>query len=246
MEKRIIRAIVLALALAMPATGLARGDDFGSWLGVSAEKKLSKKWSVGLETEYRLRNSLKTTDRWSVGVGADYKILKQLKVSANYKFLMLNNRESINTSKGKWTPSYWGPRHRVDVSLTGNIDVGRFNFSLRERWQYTYRPETKSRTYDAGSQDWDAVKGKGKNVLRSRAQVEYNIPRCKVDPFASAECFLDDSGFYKGRYMVGAEWKITKQHSLDFSYIYQSIKDNEDFDSDPDMHIVSVAYKFKF
>jgi len=246
MDKRIFGQLIVALALLAPNTARAADDDFGLWIGASAEKKLNTKWSVGFEGEYRLRNSLKTSDRWSGAVGLQYKIIDHLKASANYKLLVNNNRENVKTEKMKWTPSYWGVRHRFDVALTGDIDLGRFNFSLRERWQYTYRPSVADKTYDASTKTWGEVSGKGRNVLRSRLKVDYNIRKCKVDPFASVELFHGGDGLSKTRYTLGAGWKISKQHSIDFAYVYQNIKDNDDFDDEPDMHVVSIAYKFKF
>ena len=35
--------------------------------------------------------------------------------------------------------AYWTARHRATASLTGSFKLGRFKFSLRERYQYTYR-----------------------------------------------------------------------------------------------------------
>jgi opacity protein-like surface antigen len=93
--------------------------------------------------------------------------------------------------------------------------------------------ESESKTYS----------GKGTNVLRSRLQVDYNIPHCKVDPFASAELY-NSWAVTKVRYSVGADWKLTKQHVFTVAYRYQDLRG--DYDDEPDMHIVSVGYKFKF
>ena len=152
---------------------------------------------------------------------------------------------------------YWGIRHRVYAGLQGSVDVGRFKLSLRERWQYTYRPEkTASRDfyeYDGTTgelmelvkdESEKTYKGKGKNVLRSRLQVDYDIPSCKVDPYASVE-LTNAWSVQKVRYTLGAEWKIRKVHTLNFYYRYQDIR-NDDFDSEPDMHILGLGYKYKF
>ena len=86
------------------------------------------------------------------------------------------------------------------------------------------------------------IKGKGRNVLRSRLQVDYNIPKCKVDPYASIETY-NAWAVQKVRYTVGADLKIRKRHGVGAYYRYQSLYDD---DTDNDAHVIGVEYKFKF
>lgn len=255
--KRLICIVSAIVGMALTASAQS---DFGMWYELGAEKKLSQQWSLGLEGEFRTRNNSKTADRWSAGLNAEYKIMKGLKASAGYTFLYDNNQEDLtwkNSLPNKWTPSYWGVRHRFNVSLSGNIDVGRFNFSLRERWQYTYRPEASDKKYnfswaeDANDVDYisgyklEAKSGKGKNVLRSRLQVSYDIPRCKVDPFVNAEMFNDGGGIAKMRYQAGVDYKIKKQHVFSLTYRYQNVN-NDDDDNEANSHLIGLGYKYKF
>ena len=69
----------------------AQSDDFGLWSSVEVQKKIDKKWSVGLEAELRTRDNVSEVDRWSGGLDVSYKILKGLKISADYTFLWDNN-----------------------------------------------------------------------------------------------------------------------------------------------------------
>lgn len=48
----------------------AQSDDFGVWTSISADKKVNKKFSVGIEAEMRTRNNSEKIDRWSFGVDA--------------------------------------------------------------------------------------------------------------------------------------------------------------------------------
>ena len=228
----------------------AQHEDFGMWYELGAEKKLSRKWNVGADAEFRTRNDNRTADRWSIGVNAEYKIFKGLKVSAGYTFLNDNVTEEFERKKdglrpNKWTPSYWGTRHRFNVSLTGSIDWNRFSFSLRERWQYTYRPEATGKKYDFDEEQWVSVKGKGKNVLRSRFQVGYDIPHWKLDPFVNIELFNDKSGIQKTRYQVGVDYKIKKKHIFALTYRFQNVNEDDD-DSDVNSHLLGISYKYKF
>jgi opacity protein-like surface antigen len=241
---------ILCSLFALTTMTKAQSNDFGTWYELGAEKKLSKKWNLGVEGEFRTRNNSRTADRWSAGLNAEYKIIRGLKASAGYALLYDNNQEELDLKSdglrpNKWTPSYWGMRHRFNVSLTGNIDWGRLNVSLRERWQYTYRPEAEGKKYDFDDEAWTSVKGKGKNVLRSRLQLSYDIPHWKFDPFANVEMFNTDKGIDKMRYQIGIDYKYQKKHVFSLTYRYQNVNSNDD-DNDVNSHMIGLSYKLKF
>ncbi len=245
-----ILIILFLLTLCIPQQAKAQADDFGMWYELGAEKKLSRKWSVGAETEFRTRNNTRTADRWSMGVSGEYKIVSGLKASAGYTFLYDNNPEELDLKKdgltpNKWMPSYWAVRHRFNVSLAGSLDWGRLTVSLRERWQYTYRPEAEGKKYDFDYDTWKSVRGKGKNVLRSRLQLSYDIPHWKFDPFANVEMFNDKGGIQKMRYQVGIDYKYRKQHAFALTYRYQNVNKDDD-DQEANIHMIGLSYKYKF
>ena len=248
MERSVIIAV---LAILMGSQRVhAQSDDFGAWYEIGVEKKLSRQWNIGGEAELRTRDNMKTTDRWSVGLSADYKLNKNLKVSGGYILLVDNNAEELDLKSdgltpNKWTPSYWGVRHRFNVSLQGSVKWQRLSFSLRERWQYTYRQAAEGKRYDLDYDVWTDRKGKAKNVLRSRLEVAYDIPNWKFDPYVNAEMFNDNSGISKMRYSIGAEYKWQKKHVFGLSYKYQSVNDSDD-DQSANRHIIGLSYKLKF
>ena len=242
----------------------AQSDDFGLDFSVEAQKKLTKQWSLSLEGEWRSRNNAKTNDRWSIGLGVDYKAAKWLKVSAGYTFLY-DNYERITyfdadddevydgdaeAGDPKKCAQYWASRHRFNVSLTLDKKlVGDFHFSLRERWQYTYRPEhTVSERWSYLKNDYDGKEhtysGKGRNVLRSRLQVEYDKKGLALNPYASVELF-NAWNVEKVRYQAGLDWKLARQHAVGVFYRYQHVY-NDDDDLEPSRHLVGASYKFKF
>ncbi|MBR1542931.1 MAG: DUF2490 domain-containing protein [Bacteroidaceae bacterium] len=244
--KKLLYLLALA-ALPLSVSAQDSDDDFGIWTSIGAEKKINKKLSVEAEAEFRTRNSSKTADRWTGSIDVSYKIFPWLKASGGYKFIYNNNQEKItyhtDGSYNNWRPSFWGTRHRFHIDLTGDIDLGRFNLSLRERWQYTYRPEATTTRYDFDNSKWEdtTVSGKGKNVLRSRLQAKYNIPHSKITPYANVELFNAWS-LQKVRYTLGADWKLSKQHEIGAYYRYQHVND----DDEPNGHILGLSYKFKF
>jgi opacity protein-like surface antigen len=240
----------------------AQSDDFGLDFSVEAEKKIDKQWSVSLEGELRRRDDAKTNDRWSLGLGVDYKIAKWVKASAGYS-LLYDNTKRISYSDQedvddgdfdevgmpKKCAQYWAPRHRFNVSLTFDKKLfGDFRFSLRERWQYTWRPEhTVSERWSYLDEAYDGKAktygGSGKNVLRSRLQVEYDRKGLSLTPYANVE-FWNAWKLQKTRYTVGLDWKLSKQHAVGAFYYYQKVNDDDDLE--PNRHLLGVSYKFKF
>lgn len=256
---------VLCILVAFPLCVSAQSDDFGLDFSLEAQKKLGKDFSLSLEGEYRTRDNTKTNDRWAVGLGVDYKLTKWLKASAGYTFLYDNNEKityyneddeevkidgDANAGDPKKRANYWAPRHRFNVSLTFDKKLfGDFRFSLRERWQYTYRPaHTVSERWSYLNNAYDGKEktynGKGKNVLRSRLQIEYDKKGLNVTPYVNVELFNAWS-LQKVRYTAGLDWKLSKQHSLGAFYRYQNVR-NDDDDNEPNTHLLGVGYKFKF
>ena len=150
--------------------------------------------------------------------------------------------------------AYWAARNRVYLTLTGEFKVGRFEISLRERLQYTH---TGSATTEETKYEWaipyeenryiciaktenEFKEAKNNLSLRSRISVKYDIPNCKINPFASAELYtrLDKwQLFDKARYRAGATYKINKKNSVSLYYLYQDVNGN-----DPDGHAVGFEY----
>ena len=247
MQKRRILLAALVAVTCLPLS--AQSDDFGLWGEVNVEKKLTKKWSLGAGVEYRTRDNVKTSDRFSAGIDASYKITDWLKASVGYSLLDDHNYK-VNT-KGTKYADYWGLRHRTSMSLTAAKSFGKFNLSLRERWQYTFRPEkTVTRYYlntttshDAGEEaDEKTYSSKHKHVWRNRLQVRYKISSM-WHPYVNAETYMSSS-FEKIRCAAGTEIRINKQHSLNVAYMFQHpFNDDED---EGNSHILNVGYTFKF
>lgn len=252
--------LTLLLVMASLLSGQVYGRSEGGLItGLEAEKKMTKKWTVGMEADMRTRNDFKTMDRWSVGLYADYKCLKWVKASAGY--VLLDNHFSekredyisaASNAKIKWRPSYWGFRHRFHASFTlSHKFSNNIRLSLRERWQYTYRPSATPERYklDVAAQtmklDGNYVRGaKGKNQLRSRFQIEYDRKRSRFTPYVNMELY-NSWQTEKIRYNAGTDVKIGRHHVLTLFYRLQDIRQADD-DDVPDMHYAGVTYKFKF
>ncbi len=247
-SKAIIAATLLAAALMCPTAAVA--DDSGLVIDAGVEKKINKQFSLSGDVELRTRNDFRTVDRVSVGVGARYKFTSWLKADVGYQLLVPNNPEKLTFNEDltykHWRPSFYAVRHRVTASLTGDVDLGRLNVSLRERWQYTYRPEASTTRYDFDNEDWEdcTVSSKNTHMLRSRLKLEYNIPHTKFTPYVGAELYTTSS-LEKTRFTVGGSYTIKKRHALELGYRYQLYNHTVNPD-EVDTHHVTMGYTFKF
>ena len=269
---KVKRGVMCAVAFAMVAMPCSQAfandsDDFGVWTSIDASKKLTDKLKLGLEGEFRTTDGLSIVDRRSLGVSLSYKAYKWLKADAGY--IYMNAYEPEKTSikeeviEGKYNKNvdhaYRVDKERLFASLTGSFKVARLEFSVRERMQYTYTHaaatmEDKYRwEYVGGNIDGDPepVKkteaeykdSKNNTTLRSRLTVKWDIRKCPIKPFVSAELFtrVDEWRFHdKIRYRAGADYKINKDNSVSLFYIYQNAND----DDEPAGHAIGASYSF--
>lgn len=271
----------LALAaFALMGTQMALADEYGTWLDLAAQKNFNKKLSLSASADLRGGNKNKDLMRASVGVGLDFKPSKWLALGTGYSFIADNNlteakekidEETSNLKGYNVDDAYWRNKHRFTADVTGNLTLGRFTLSLRERYQYTKfvatsTTRTEYRTLIANPDNFaddkymyngqyfaskkekvNDKRAKDRHYLRSRVGVEYNIHHCAWTPYATYELSNDlgyDLHLDKQRLTVGTEWKVAKQHRLDFAYVFTH---GEDDDNDGNnSHVLSIGYKFKF
>ena len=245
-----MKKTVIVLMILLPIGVQAQNDEFGTWTGVSLDKKLSKQLTLGTELELRTGNNLKNIDRWSAGISLDYRLAKWLKAGAGYTYLYDYHPEAYTYQDdgdlNKRTMTYFGSRHRLNVSLTASKDFGKLSVSLRERWQYTYRPEQANKRMDYQHSDLGysyPVKGKATNMWRNKLQLKYKATRL-LQPYRYGETYAGGSGFDKLRLSLGTELKLSKQSSLNVGYVYQKVYDDDD--EEGNKHVFSIGYKYKF
>lgn len=250
-------------------------DDFGIWGTVEFSKKVNKKSKFVIDAEVRSIEAVSDFERIAVGAKLDYEIKQwknpeklvskvELKSNLGYCFiyghyLSEKNLKEYVEEVGEYNynidEAYWAARNRVYLTLTGEMNIGRFEISLRERLQYTH---TGSVTIDETKYRWEkqgGIKGewtptteiepelkevKENLSLRSRLSIKYDIPNCKINPFISAELYtrLDKwQAFDKARYRAGASYKINKKNDISLFYLYEDVSGN-----DPDCHAIGFEY----
>ena len=272
-RKSIITLLIAMLMLAPLCNANAQGgeDEFGIWATVEASKKINKKFKFVADAELRTYDFVNNVERATVGAKFEYKILKWLKANVGYSFMYTHEpeetsiKDQVEDEEGNVfneyniDHEYWTIRNRFYLTASGEYKVGRFEFGLRERLQYTRTSsatvnETKYR-YDLGmdpilsteDNEWivttepEFKDAKHNLSLRSRLSVKYDIPNCKINPFASVELYtrLDEwKGCDKVRYRIGASYKINKKNSISLYYLYQDVNDIDEADG----HAIGLEY----
>ena len=278
---RSLKRILGTGCLLLVASSMVAQSDFGVWTSVEGSTKLNNKWELSLEGEYRTQDMSTMTERVSGAVNLSYKdknFLPFLKADVGYTFMYMqymgdtevkfqtdDEGNYIFDAEDNLIPkhmnvdaAYWTARHRATASLTGSFKWGRAKFSLRERYQYTYRMAAQChRTryyYFAPFEQWDMENpdqmvdeklAKSDHKLRTRLQVSYDIKGCPFEPFAEVEVYNElDNAFAldKVRYTVGTEYKINKKNKLKVYYRYQDYADIDEVSG----HALGLGYAFEF
>ena len=158
----------------------------------------------------------------------------------------------------------WGLRHRTNIDVTGMYRIGRLKLSLRERLQTTFRTDSVNR-YEKMNPEM---------ILRSRLMAEYNIRHSKWSPYIFFELhntlnapqavwnyktdpFDFDNYITRYRTGLGAKYRITRNHRLEFYYYFDYDRTfNIDYKANAGTlkgyvrenemrHIFGISYKFK-
>lgn len=189
------------------------GDtDFRTWTNWNVSYNVNDKLDVKGGLEYRTKHNASATDVWALKVETNYKLLPFLKAGVGYEFHM------------KHRTDHWQKRHRYSLSLNESWTVGRFDLSLRERFQHTISDHNEFR-------------------LRTRAQAKYKVNDW-LKPYASIEMYNnlhhgDNFKITRMRYRAGMELKIAKNVTTDLYYLYQKQPDKA-------YNITGIDINFKF
>ncbi|MFR9503258.1 MAG: DUF2490 domain-containing protein [Rikenellaceae bacterium] len=189
--------------------------------GVDLQYKLAKGLKINLEPEFRFNDGY---DKFLLSGGVTYKTFDCIYLGATYR-IIVDRQESSSSINGFGlydSETY----HRYAFDVTYKDKFGRFTPSLRVRYN----------NYSDDEID-------DKEFLRYRAKVEYDIRKCKITPFISAEGYqsLDEDLLYKMRYATGFDLKTGKSSALSFDYAFDFFTLEY-----KNANIFSVGYKYKF
>ncbi len=229
--KYIQKFILLGTLFTMvPISGYADNEDFASDLTVGAEKSITKRFDVAAEGDIRFCNNDQNLDRLGIGGDASYEVLKKwLKVSAGYEFIADHWKEDAENS--------FSYRHRANVSLSVKHKVSSWIFSLKGRYQVTWKDERFHAAYKWNPKEYFRLKGEIGYKINSHYQ-----PYVAVEPFWQLNN-PDNNVMDDLRYCVGMDYKLDRHNSFD---LYFRIDDEMNVEAPEDVYMLCGSYKYSF
>ncbi len=220
--------IFLFFLLACFYTGKAQvSNDAGSWITFSLQHPVSKKLTLVIDEELRLKENYQRINLFYTNLGVDYKLNSFIKISPTYR--------AIQKRRLDGSFSY---RHRLMLDVIFKKKFEKFTISERVRYQS-----------EVGDY-YTSEKGKlVEQFLRLKTDLKLTSLK-KISPYISCEVRyqirdpkgkgpLTDNGFHRIRNVIGAEYQIKKNQSVNLYYLIQS----EYLISDPEtIYILGIAY----
>ena len=244
-----MRKIVYALCmLLMPCWALAVPPLFPEYSSVEqyAEAHVIasfvKSLDHGLKLTFEEEIRSAPAHRSHTTVSLAYSPTDYLSISAGYVLKLYGNQGWDDVNKFL--------RHRVNVDVTGQIALGRWKLSLRERLML-----------DARADEIDlSEKNRVDYTLRTRLQAVYSIPNLPLSVVSKVEMFNTLNAKYYGQYIsewrpeLGIQWKVDSHNSLNlayrYNYVYSRSVDTKDnyvvarYHDYTHKHVILLTYKF--
>lgn len=202
-----IRRLFALLAVASALTVSAQTSDFGMWNTFSINKDFTKKFSVGIDQELRLRDNLSTLHVLYTNFGATYKLSSYFKVSLVYRFID-RHKEDLT----------WGQRHRIYTDFTFRVKPGKFAIGYRARFQTEWRAMGYSGAYGnvpeifMRNQIKAAYKGWGDLEPYTGIEVRWQIQNPRIPYHESID---------RARYFAGVNYELNKHNVIGTYFLMQ-------------------------
>lgn len=201
------RFCVIAFCILSAAALRAQTSDFGMWNTFSLNKEITKKFSVGIDQELRLRDNLTTLHLLYTNFGASYKLSDNFKVSVVYRFID-RHKEDLT----------WGFRHRIYTDLTFKVKPGKFSIGYRARLQAEWRALGYSGEFGNIAEIF----------LRHQVKIEYKVSD-DFEPYIGTEVRWQlqnpripyHESIDRGRYFAGVNYKINKHNTVGTYFLMQ-------------------------
>lgn len=230
-------SLLAAVLMAAGSLSLRADNDDSDAFGVRFSGEVDYRIMSGLHVyaseELRLLGGTSVFDRSYTQAGLSYRICEYLKTAVSYTAIAVN-KQDLAGSHIEW-------RHRVSGDIIANLRAGQWKFSLRERFQGTYRM-CEVNNYQQPQMAW---------VLRSRLKASYEFRTVPLEPYAYIEprlllngvkwtpeslgadyesaTFEDYKDAYFNRYRaaLGIEWRLNSRNAIDFYCLYDKLYDKE-------------------
>ncbi len=178
-------------------------SDLESWSSIGIKYKPSKKTTIGLDQELRLKQNSTLVDQTFTELSFGYKLSKSFYAGLSARFIL---------DRGAKSPFEKDLRLQIDFGYKHKKNDFTFNYRLRFQNRNELGLTTSEGDYF-------------KNHLRLKASINYNINNWKFDPTFSTELFRDltryNGGFDQFRFTLGTDYSFKKMGEIGLFYTYQ-------------------------
>lgn len=260
-----MKKMLLTLALLVPALSFAQDMEFGGRASVELDYKIKKGLHLTFEEEIRADENFSELNRLQTTVGLTYKPISWLKLGVGYT-LINPFKTGKELDNGTLYTGFWSPRHRVYADVTGIYKLGQFQFTLRERLQFTHNTDADLNIYQSNPnamalksrvgvkyKGWSMVEPSLSFEVRTALNDPWGTTSGSVQTNKSGKTYYDytPAGYthvYNNRYRVnlGADINITKQHTLKPYIMLDALGDYEIDTNGEGTRLFSAGYNDRF
>ena len=190
MKKHFIIAFVFLLSITNCFSQVE--NDAGLWTTFTIQKKITKKISVVVDQEFRLRENFQRINLFYTNLGVDYKLNKYFKLSPSYRAIQKIRLDN--------TVSH---RHRLSMDATIKKKFNKITLAERVRYQIEVQDYLTS------------SKGRLPEQFIS-CELRYQIRSWRGN-----DMFYNNS-FHRIRNIVGADYEFNNKNSITLYYLIQN------------------------
>lgn len=204
----------------MTTSVVAQSNDVGvewtNWAGAELKYDINKDWKAGLEVQSRTSLQTGKVNDLLLSPGAEWKVMKYLETSVSYRLTSVpySNATTNRVSKHRFTLDF------TFRKLEDLVSLGKNRLGVSVRLRGTTESQQEERT---------------ENTVRAKLKLEYNLPKTKLDLFASTELFyrfqrdliytFDEvqsvNAVNKYRVKMGAAYPFGDHHSVELFGLHQ-------------------------
>jgi hypothetical protein len=209
--------IIIWLGLSLTQLSFPYDDGDGQlWNTVSIEGKLSQRWKIKLEEEFRFGDSMEALYYHHTDLGLSYKL-------TNWFYLGLNFRQIYEKKKEAWKKE-----SRPHLNLTYKFALGNFKFKNRGRLEYRIKEDKRYFRF------------------RNKFTINLlPIGKNKIKLYIADEVFydFDKDRLNRNRLCAGLKLKLLEELNLDTFYLWQTTEKKGNW---IDYNVMGVKINFKF
>lgn len=204
-------------------------------LGVSVEKKLSKRFSLYVQQQDRITNNVSEFHRASGTAGLSVGITRNIRLYADYTRIYRRNGDVIEAM------------NRYSAALGLKKDFGRWRFSYRNKVQFRYQAENSEQTNELHLYD------------RNKVEARYHLNK-RLAFYLAEEVYIplnseSTTGIERSRSYAGMLFNTFKHQQIEVYFLYQAqlqqndwFKQRKSYPGDPlkRYYVYGINYNIEF